>query len=43
MDLRTAVRSIAQLGGFLGRRGDGDPGVKTLWRGYRRRDDLTVM
>ena len=43
VDLRTAVRWIAQLGGFLGRRGDGEPGVKTLWRGYRRREDLTVM
>lgn len=43
VDLRTAVRWIAQLGGFLGRRGDGAPGVKTLWRGYRRWEDLTVM
>jgi len=41
--LRTAVRWIAQLGGFLGRRGDGEPGVKTLWRGYRRLEDLTAM
>jgi hypothetical protein len=31
------------MGGFLGRRGDGAPGVKTLWRGYRRLEDLTVM
>ena len=22
---------IAKLGGFLGRKGDGEPGVKTLW------------
>lgn len=43
VDLRTAVRWIAQLGGFLGRRSDGEPGVKTLWRGYRRLEDLTVM
>lgn len=28
VDLRTAVQWIAQLGGFLGRCGDGDPGVK---------------
>jgi Transposase Tn5 dimerisation domain/Transposase DNA-binding len=28
-----AVRWIAQLGGFLARSGDGDPGLKTLWRG----------
>jgi hypothetical protein len=39
--LRTAVRMIAQLGGFLGRKHDGEPGVKTLWRGYRRLQDLS--
>ena len=33
MSLREAVRSIAKLGGFIGRKGDGEPGVKTLWRG----------
>jgi hypothetical protein len=31
--LRQAVRWIARLGGFLARRGDGEPGLKTLWRG----------
>jgi hypothetical protein len=39
-NLAEAVRWIAQLGGFLARTGDGDPGVKTLWRGWRRLDDL---
>lgn len=34
--LKTAVRWVAQLGGFLGRKHDGDPGVKVLWKGYRR-------
>jgi hypothetical protein len=38
--LREAVRMIARLGGFLGRKGDGEPGPKTLWRGLRRLDDL---
>lgn len=38
--LREAVRSIAQLGGFLGRKCDGEPGPKTLWRGLRRLHDL---
>ena len=33
--LRQAVRWIAQLGGFLARNGDGEPGLKTLWRGIR--------
>lgn len=36
VDLHTAVRWIAQRGGFLARRHDGEPGVKVLWRGYRR-------
>jgi Transposase Tn5 dimerisation domain len=30
--LRQAVRWIARLGGFLGRKQDGEPGLKTLWR-----------
>lgn len=34
--LRDAVRAMAKLGGFLGRKSDGEPGVKTLWRGYRQ-------
>lgn len=33
--LRQAIRWIAQLGGFLGRKGDGDPGPTTLWRGWQ--------
>ncbi len=41
--LHAAVRWIAQLGGFLGRRSDGEPGVKTIWLGLRRLDDLTAM
>lgn len=41
-DLRTVVRWIAQLGGFLARKGDGEPGVQTLWRGLRRLEDITA-
>ena len=41
--LHEAVRWIAQLGGFLGRKGDGEPGVKTIWRGLRHLDDMTAM
>lgn len=41
--LRDAVRWIAQLGGFLARRSDGEPGVKTIWLGLRRLSDLTEM
>lgn len=35
-----AVRWVAQLGGFLGRRHDGQPGVKVLWRGLTRLHDI---
>jgi hypothetical protein len=38
--LREAVRMIAQLGGFLGRKHDGEPGVKVIWRGLRRLADI---
>lgn len=34
--LREVIRRIAMLGGFLARKGDGEPGVKTLWQGYTR-------
>jgi len=27
------VRLIAQIGGFPGRKSDGEPGAKTIWRG----------
>lgn len=40
--LRTVVRQVAALGGFLGRTGDGEPGVKTLWRGLRRLNDMVL-
>lgn len=38
--LHQATRWIAQLGGFLARKGDGDPGVKVLWRGWSRLQDI---
>lgn len=40
--VRDFVRGVARLGGFLGRKHDGDPGVKTLWRGYQRLQDLLL-
>ena len=33
--LKTVVRRIAKLGGFLGRKGDDEPGAKTLWLSMR--------
>ena len=38
--LKQATRWIAQLGGFLGRKRDGDPGVTVLWRGLQRFYDI---
>jgi hypothetical protein len=38
--LATAIRWVARLGGFLGRPSDGEPGVKVLWRGLRKLQDL---
>jgi hypothetical protein len=32
---RDVLRAVAQLGGFLGRKSDGNPGWITLWRGMR--------
>jgi len=40
--LRQALRWIAQLGGFLARKGDGEPGVQTIWRGLRRLEDIAA-
>jgi len=34
--LRDTVRALAQLGGFLARAGDGEPGIKSIWQGYQR-------
>ena len=38
--LREVIRQIATLGGFLGRKCDGEPGVKTLWLGFARIRDF---
>jgi hypothetical protein len=32
---------LAKLGGFLGRKADGPPGVQLLWQGWRRLFDIT--
>ncbi len=33
--VREVVRLIARLGGFLARKGDGEPGAKSLWLGFQ--------
>jgi hypothetical protein len=40
--LREAVRMVASLGGFLGRKGDGEPGATTLWRGLQRLEGMVI-
>jgi hypothetical protein len=40
--VRDFVRGVARLGGFLGRKGDGLPGVRSLWRGYQRLQDMVL-
>ncbi len=40
--VRQSVRWIAQLGGFLGRKSDGEPGVTVIWRGWQRLQDMAA-
>lgn len=42
LTVREFVRGVAKLGGFLGRKCDGQPGVLTLWRGYQRLQDMLL-
>ena len=37
------MRWIAQLGGFLGRRSDGEPGVTVLWHGWQKLANYAQM
>ena len=39
--LREMTRMIGRLGGHLGRRQDGEPGVVTMWRGLQRLPDIS--
>jgi hypothetical protein len=41
--LMTAVRMVAAMGGHLGRKGDGQPGTKTIWRGLQRLEGAAQM
>ena len=41
--LQAAVRWLGRLGGYLGRKGDGEPGVTVLWKGLQHLADLTTM
>jgi hypothetical protein len=37
-----AVRRIAKLGRFLGRKQDGEPGITVIWRGWQRLQDIAA-
>ena len=39
--VRQALRWNAQLGGHLARKGDGQPGIVTTWRGWQRLNDIS--
>lgn len=36
LTVRQFYREVAKLGGFLGRKGDGEPGWITIWRGWEK-------
>lgn len=40
--LRDAIRMTAKFGGFLGRKGDGEPGALSLWKGLVRLDGMVI-
>lgn len=40
--LREAIRLVAKLGGFRGRKSDGEPGAGALWIGLQRLDGITT-
>jgi hypothetical protein len=41
--LRQAIRLTAALGGFLGRRRDGEPGTQTLWLGLQHLSHIATL
>lgn len=38
-----AIRLLARLGGFLGRKRDGEPGMTTIWRGWDKLAELSKL
>ena len=36
LTIRRFTHEVAKMGGFLGRKADGDPGWRTLWSGWQR-------
>ena len=42
LTLRTITALVGQMGGHLGRKGDGPPGATVLWRGLQRVQDIAI-
>lgn len=40
--VRDFWRALARLGGFIGRKSDGEPGWQTIWKGYKRLQDMSL-
>jgi len=39
--IRDAIRMLGKLGGFLGRKNDGEPGIVVIWRGWKKLQELS--
>jgi hypothetical protein len=40
--VRDFWRALARMGGFIGRKSDGEPGWQTIWKGYKRLQDMLL-
>lgn len=40
--VRDFWRALARLGGFIGRKSDKEPGWQTIWKGYKRLQDMLL-
>ncbi len=43
LSARERIRAIAKMGGHNGRKGEGHPGMITLWRGWIKLQDKVEM
>ncbi len=39
-NIKEAIKMLGCLGGFLGRKNDGDPGIVVIWRGWNKLQEL---
>jgi len=40
--VRDFWHTLARMGGFIGRKSDGEPGWQTIWKGYKRLQDMLL-